>query len=111
MVIKLYKNLFLANSIYYGHNYINCMNSDKQESNTQEANIKDDSSFDRNNNINFGNIININNNQDINITNNINNNSLSRENISSFEESSSSNNNNNIQIDNIKTNEKTLENN
>jgi len=25
MAIKLYKKLFLANSIYYGHNYINCM--------------------------------------------------------------------------------------
>ena len=28
MVIKLYKKLFLANSIYYGHNYINCMNNE-----------------------------------------------------------------------------------
>ena len=27
MAIKLYKKLLLANSMYYGHNYINCMNS------------------------------------------------------------------------------------
>ena len=28
MAIKLYKELFLANSIFYGHSYINCMNND-----------------------------------------------------------------------------------
>ena len=31
MTIKLYKKLMLSNSIYYGHNYINCMQSDFQQ--------------------------------------------------------------------------------
>ena len=37
MTIKLYKKLMLANSIYYGHNYINCMDGYNQECNFQKA--------------------------------------------------------------------------
>ena len=32
MAIKLYKKLLLANSIYYGHNYINCMEYESDDS-------------------------------------------------------------------------------
>ena len=88
MAIKLYKKLFLANSIYYGHNYINCIDDSSFYDRLyfHKNDIQNENSYKQNNNNTGSNVVNsdnnlINNNGDnVNLYNNTGSNVVNSDN-------------------------------